>query len=424
MAIDYGETVLEEMAALKREAAEKTGFDDFGEPFFEGPLAAWVNDLSSTNLNDFGRQFLRRLVFRDLCRRLRVLACLADHPEILEVEIPPIILIMAPPRTGTTLLHNLMATHPLSRPLLRWELMDPVPPPTSETYTSDPRITKVQASIEPLRGSLLEKMHWVNAHEPDENTWGFIDCTGLLGRGIELIMPTWSRWLEDHDHSTTFREFRKLLQLLIWKCPPSSGGHLLLKCVLTTAKIQTFADVFPEASFILTHRDPFRTLVSACTIAEGNCQPFIREQPGPVHNDGLRGRIILKGLRKMFRALMGFTKAEPTKVASVQYADLMSDAVLATRSAYDSLGIDAPEDLEERILGYLKQQRSGKRAAPPQSYGNFGYNADAVWRDPTVVEYCEFFEVPREQSRLVDTRTGSPPYSSYPSDHRWDVAPP
>lgn len=407
MTINHDETIVEEIAALKSEAAEKTGFDDFGDPFFEEPLAAWVNDLISGNLTDFGRQFLRRLVFKDLCRRLKVIAYLAEHPEILEVEIPPILLIMAAPRTGTTLLHNLMATHPLARTLLRWELMEPVPPPTTETYTTDPRIAKLQASIEPLRGSLLEQMHWVNANEPEENTWGFIDCTGLLGRSIELIMPTWSRWLREHDYRTTFRNFRKLVQLLIWKCPPPSGGHLLLKCVLTTAKIQMFADEFPEANFLLVHRDPFRIVVSAATIAEGIYQPFIREQHGPLHEDGLHDRILLKGLKMMFRALVEFKKTEPEKVANVQYSDLMSDAILAMRFAYDYVGMDVPEDLEQRVVGFLEQQRSGKRAAAPKRYENFGYDADDVWTDPTVAEYCEVFGVQRERSRLVDTRTGS-----------------
>ena len=175
MSENYDAAVVEEVATLKREAVERTGFDNFGDPIFEGPLTAWVNDLINGNLNDFGRQFLRRLALSNLCRRLKVIAYLAKHPEISEVKIPPIILIMAAPRTGTTLLHNLMATHPLTRTFLSWELMDPVPSPEPETYTSDPRIAKLQASIEPLRGSLLEKMHWVNADEPEENTWGFID---------------------------------------------------------------------------------------------------------------------------------------------------------------------------------------------------------------------------------------------------------
>jgi hypothetical protein len=398
--------VLEEVAALKREAIAKTGFDDFGDPVFEGPLTAWANDLINGNLNDFGHQFLRRLGLSDLCRRLKVLAYLAKHPEISEVEIPPIMLIMGAPRTGTTLLHNLMATHPLFRTFLRWELMEPVPSPIPETYTTDPRIAKLQASIDPLRGSLLEQMHWVNADEPEENTWGFFDCTGLLGRSIESTMPTWSNWVWEYDHRATFREFRKLVQLLLWKYPPPRGGHLLLKCVLTTAKIQMFANEFPEANFILVHRDPFRITTSAATIAEGIYQPFIREQPGPLHKDGLHDQNLLKRLKIMFRALIEFKKAEPERVANVQYLDLMNDAVMVTRSAFDYFSVDISEDLEQRIVTFLAQQRSGKRVAPPKKYDTFGYNAEAVWADPTVADYCKFFGVKQERTRLIDTKTG------------------
>jgi len=406
MNINYDDNVREEIAALKREAADKTGFDDFGDQFFEEPLAAWVNDLINGNLNDFGRQFLRRLAFRDLCRRLKVIAYLAEHPEISEVEIPPIILIMAAPRTGTTLLHNLMATHPLARTFLRWELMEPVPSPAPETYTTDPRIAKLQASIEPLRGSLLERMHWVNADEPEENTWGFIDCTGILGRSPDIIMPTWSRWLREYDHRTTFRDFRKIVQLLLWKCPPPNDGHLLLKCVLTTPKIQMFANEFPEAKFILVHRDPFRILTSLATGAQAINQPFISEQPALLHENGLHNRIILKRLKMGLRALVEFKKAEPEKVANVQYTDLMRDAVMATHSAYDYFAMDVPEDLEQRIVAFLEQQRSGKRVAPTKKYDTFGYDAKAVRADPTVAEYCEFFGVKQERSRLSDTQTG------------------
>jgi hypothetical protein len=69
--------------------------------------------------------------------------------------------------------------------------------------------------------------------------------------------------------------------------------------------------------------------------------------------------------------------------------------------------MSAPEDLDARIAGHLRKQRGGKRAAPPGSLETFGYEADTVWSDPVVIEYCESFGVERERSRLVDTRTGS-----------------
>jgi hypothetical protein len=407
MSSNHDDAALEEMAAIKREAAEKTGLSDFGDPGFEGPLLAWVHDLANPRINDFGRRFLRRLAVRDLCRRLKVLACLREHPEILEVEIPPIIFITGAARTGSTLLHNLMATHPLSRPLLRWELMEPLPPPRSETFTTDPRIAALQTSIEPLRGSQLERMHWVDADEPDENTWGFLDCTGMLGRGVTPLMRTWARWMAENEFRSTYRDFRRVVQLLIWKCPPPPRGHLVLKCVMTTMKIAEFADVFPEAAFVITHRDPFRALVSSCATGDAICQAFLEGPPGPLHEDGLRGQEAFASQKLVLEALVEFAKPGSARVVNLRYADLMDDAVATTRSAYDRLQMNAPGDLGERIAGYLRAQRSGRRAAPPRSLETFGYQADAVWRDPAVIRYCDVFGVEPELSRRIDTRTGS-----------------
>ncbi len=407
MSSHYEEAVFEEMAAIKRDAAARSGLSNFGDPSFEGPLLAWVHDLRNPQINDFGRKFLRRIAVRDLSRRLEVLAYLDAHPEILEVEIPKVVFITGAPRTGSTLLHNLMATHPEGRALLRWELMEPLPPPRSETYPTDPRIETLQASIEPLRGSRMEQMHWVNADEPDENAWAFLDCTGMLGRGVTPLMRHWARWPAGNDFTATYRDFRKLVQLLIWKCPPPPHGHLVLKCVMTTAKIAQFAKVFPEASFVLAHRDPFRSLVSACGTGDAICQPFLAGPHGPLHEDGLREQEAFADQKLALEALTQFARTESARVVNVRYADLMSDAVATTYSVYEALGLSPPQDLRQRITDFLEKQRGGKRAAPPRKLETFGYEADAVWSDPIASEYCETFGVEQERARVSDTRTGS-----------------
>src|SRR5688500_8294834 len=110
-------------------AAEQTGLDDFGDDWFRGPLAAWAAALDDGVLNDAGWRFFTALAVQDLARRLRVLDVLRRNPEIDDVPIPPIVYITGLARSGTTLLHNLLALHEKARPVLRWELMEPVPPP-------------------------------------------------------------------------------------------------------------------------------------------------------------------------------------------------------------------------------------------------------------------------------------------------------
>jgi hypothetical protein len=99
-------------------------------------------------------------------------------------------------------------------------------------------------------------------------------------------------------------------------------------------------------------------------------------------------------------------KAEPQRVANVQYLDLMSDAVMATHSAFEYFAMDFPEDLEQHIVAYLERQRSGKRVAPPKKYDAYGYDREAVWADLSVADYCKFFGVKQERTRLIDTKTG------------------
>jgi len=285
--------------------------------------------------------------------------------------------------------------------------MEPLPPPRRETYETDPRIQALQASIEPPRGSQLERMHWVDADEPDENAWGFLNCTGMLGRGVTPLMKIWARWMEENDLRSTYRDFRKVLQLLLWKCPPPPGGHLLLKCVMTSTRVADFAEAFPEASFVLTHRDPFRTLVSTCATGDAICRPFVAGDAGPLDEDGLRDREALGSQKKMLDSLVEFESSATRAVVNVRYADLMMDAVTTTRWIYDRLQMSAPEDLEERTASFLRAQRSGRRAAPPKSLETFGYQTDAVWEDPAVARYCERFGIERELSRIVDTHTRS-----------------
>jgi len=178
--------------ALIDRARETSGLSDFGSDHFYGYLQAWCADLASPRLSDSGRASLARLAVRNLETRLRIEETFRRHPEIADVRLPRIVRIGGFPRSGTTLLHQLMSMGPSRRALLRWELVAPLPPPEAATYNDDPRIAKVSAALDALRGSELERMHWVEATEPEECTWGFFDLSGLLGRGCVSVMPRWT----------------------------------------------------------------------------------------------------------------------------------------------------------------------------------------------------------------------------------------
>ncbi len=145
------------------------------------------------------------------------------------MPIPPIVYVTGLERSGTTLLHNLLALHRDARVLRRWELLEPVPPPETATYDTDARIERVQTQTDVLRGTLLEHMHWVNATDPEECVCGFIDSLAMVAWAASPCLPTWGRFLAEEDLGPAFENYRRVVQLLLWKHPVEPGGFLVLK---------------------------------------------------------------------------------------------------------------------------------------------------------------------------------------------------
>ncbi|HMI93747.1 MAG TPA: sulfotransferase [Polyangiales bacterium] len=392
--------VANELAAIEREASERAGLGDFGDPGYRAVLQAWAADLLAPELSELGRAFLRRLAVSALMRRLRVIGCLRAHPQITDVRLPRVIMISGLPRTGTTLAHNLLALAPDARALLRWELMEPVPPPESASYAHDPRIAKVQRAIDPLRGSLLERMHWVNADEPEECAWAYLDATSMLGRGCAAAMPRWRQAVMAADPRATFREYRALVQLLLWRNPLPENGVLVLKCPQIADSLAAFAEVFPEAGFVLMHRDPFRALLSASTMLQSINQPFVNGELG-VRRE--QSDWIARHQAGALAAMVAFADAPGRRIAHLHYPDLLDDGPGVCRKALHELGVAVDQAYDARARAFLAAQSGGGRAAPPEAYDDFGYDHDAVLNAPEVADYCRRFAVQPERVR----RTGS-----------------
>ena len=347
--------------------------------------------------------FLGRVAVNNLRTRLQIVDYLTRHPEIADVELPPVLLIAGFARSGTTLLHNLLSCHPRTRALLRWELVRPIPSPTSATWSNDPRRGEVQASVDALRGSDLERLHWVNADEPEECPWGFYDCTGLLGRGAGSVMRRWWDHLLEHPSTTTFLEYRALLQLLLWKNPPASGSVLVLKSPMTTPSLAQFAESFPDARYVFTHRDPFRVVVSMNAVADAIASPLCVPGTRIGAEDGRTGRGALRTAAATATAMEAFAATHPDRIAAqVHYADLMTDPVGIVASTLARVGIAVDEGAVGQVDAFLARQRA-QRPAPPTGYEHT-YTVDDVWSEPAVASYCHAFGVQREMTRLVKPR--------------------
>jgi hypothetical protein len=392
--------------AMIDRARAATGLSEFGSEHFLDYLRAWCTDLAADRLSDAGRAALTRLAQRNLETRLRIEETFRQHPEIADVRLPRIVRIGGFPRSGTTLLHQLMSLGAGRRALLRWELVAPLPPPEAATYLDDPRIAKVSAALDSLRGSELERMHWVEATEPEECTWGFFDLSGLLGRGCVSVMPHWTDlvWGDAVDHRPTYTDYRRLVQLLLWRNPVPPGGTLVLKSPADTDCLPEFLTAFPEASVVLIHRDPYRTMTSSCHITRVLTRPFLPVDVELADEEVLD--VVLPSHARLADAMVELPQSHPDRVISVRYAELMEQPAAVVTGIARRLDLPEDESATRRLVqDHLDRQRHGARAAPPTGYSNFGLTPDSVHGDPSLGAYMAAFDIAPEHLRTTAPRT-------------------
>ena len=266
--------------ALLNKACRLTGLDDFGDESFRQPLGILLRSLrTDARLNLVGRIVAHNDIVRLLCNRLCLVADRKRHPGIADQIIARPLFITGLPRTGSTLLHALLAQDPAARAPQTWEVMHPSPPPESARYRSDPRLARTARDLKWLDLLMpdFKKAHLIDASLPQE-------CIAITGMAFisyvfesMFFVSSYRRWHEDVDKLPAYEFHRQFLQHLQWRCP---GTHWVLKAPSHLMALDALFQVYPDAGIIMTHRDPVKVLASCASFTEMLRAPLHRF-PGP-----------------------------------------------------------------------------------------------------------------------------------------------
>ena len=116
-----------------------------------------------------------------------------------------------------------------------------------------------------------------------------LDFRSQLFEGMARI-PTYSSWLLACDMEPAYRYHRRVLQLLQWRCPPERWW---LKTPAHMHSIAALDRIYPDARFVMTHRDVGKVLPSVCALFEA-LSNVLTEHPDPVgHRDPQRSALVL-----------------------------------------------------------------------------------------------------------------------------------
>ncbi|MGE4650517.1 MAG: sulfotransferase, partial [Myxococcota bacterium] len=249
-------------------AVERTGLEDFGPDDFRERLALWLSEMDE----DPERTGLGRMIHWNDCvryaaNRLRMHDLVARHPEIHEQEIRQPIIVVGLPRSGTTHLVNLIAADQRLRSIPLWESQEPVPDPREKPGPNgvDPRYQRSAEAWEMLstNSPLIAAMHPMEPdHIHDELE---LMCPDFTTYNIEWISraPRWRDYYLAHDQTENYAYLKTALKILQWYRP---RDRWVLKCPQHLEQIGPLMKTFPDATIVMTHRDPVSVIQSAATL--------------------------------------------------------------------------------------------------------------------------------------------------------------
>jgi hypothetical protein len=381
-------------STLIQQACEWAGSDDIGTEFDE--KETWREGLgllcegfvAEARLNDLGVEIAALDVVRALKNRLQVVEWRNTHPEVAEEKIEKPIFIVGQPRTGTTILFDLLAQDPHLRPPLTWEVDAPLPVPHPATYDSDPRIAETQASLDLSEQIIPGFMSWhpMGAQVGQEcvRITASQFCSMIFS--VQYRLPTYYKWLlYEADHRQAYRYHRIFLQHL----QSGVNGQWLLKSPAHLWTLDDLVAEYPDAVIVQTHRDPLK-VISSVSALTNHLRRMASDETTIADCSVQSCEEIVVGLQR------GMTLRDaipPGQAIDVQFADFMNDPFATIRTLYTQLNRELTPVAEQRMRDFLAAH-PGDGGGGRYSWADTGLDAERLREQFSA--YQERYRVPSE----------------------------
>ncbi|MCJ7670764.1 MAG: sulfotransferase [Acidimicrobiia bacterium] len=372
--------------ALVAHACDSAGLDDFGSHSYRDGLDRLVHALDAeAELTELGVLALEAQITTNLVNRLRVTDWCATNAEARSRPVERPIVVLGLPRTGTTLLSELLHCDTANRSLMRWEAQDCVPPPRAAEFATDPRVEAARES-QAAMDALNPGFKAIHYEAPDGPT----ECVAVLAQDFKSLLwavvahvPSYAEWLLECDQTSAYEYHRDVLTLLQSEAP----GRWALKTPHHSLALDALVGQYPDARLVMTHRDPVTVVASLCSLARALAGTFSDGDHGAAANrlwTDIAAAIVGRVMR--WRDLNG-----DAGFVDIGYDALVADPVGTVRATYEHFGEALSPTAEAAMQRYVADHPRGE-------HGRHGYDVDALGLDR--VGLTERFSAYRERFDL------------------------
>jgi hypothetical protein len=378
--------------ALMDAAQDETGLDDFGAGDFAPRLELLCRAMTDEGcFNSAGILQQHTLILGLLKNRLLIEDLIARHPEILDEEITAPIVICGLPRTGTTHLHNLISADPAIRSLPYWESLEPVLAERERPAAGepDPRRERTGMALSFLDVAMpyFNRMHEMTVdHAHEEIQLLAIDFSTMLFE-TTAPMPAWRDAYRARDQRPSYAYLRRVLQVLQWL---RGGTRWVLKSPQHLEQFPVLLDTFPDATFVVTHRDPVSVTTSMATMLAYSS----RLSRDAVDVEGI-GHYWSNRLELMLRRCADERDVLPAaQTIDVHFDAFMADDLAMVARVYDLAGQPLDDAARTAMHAFMAEHPRGKFGAVEYHPAELGLDRSALRRQMDF--YTERFGVTRE----------------------------
>lgn len=330
-----------ERAALRGRPRAALGEDES----WRGPFGRLIDSLrDEAGLNPLGRATAHGQIVMLLRSRMRAARMWRAHPEILEREIAPPIVVLGQMRSGTSRLQRLLACDPRLAYTRTLESLTPVP-----TRGRKLRAHGILAMLRTLNPETL-RIHPTGAGQPEEEFGWLAFGFGAAQFEAQWRLPAFARWWEGADTRPSYREFRALVQTNAWaRGDPPDKPHIL-KAPQFLQDLPVVLETFPGARLILIERDPAAVVASSASLVWNQMR---------IQSDSAdRAWIGREWLRKTRLREERCRAALPSSALRVDYEAMNRDWRLEMARVYDHLGLELTPAVVRRMAAYLARSKS------------------------------------------------------------------
>jgi hypothetical protein len=347
-------------------ARDKTGLSNYGDEWFVEPLRVLTAALADeARLSELGLDLTRQRLTALLADRLRLRDLQSKNPAIIEEEVSVAAEICGLPRTGSTLLHRLLASSPHVTTTLSWETSYPLPFP-GEGPDAEQRKKRAQDRFQMFMEMSPDfgDIHTIEWDGPEEDVIILDRTFTSMSFDSFYQVPTYGLWLREYDQTPAYRELHEWLQVLQWQDPTRSGRPWVLKSPHHLTAVDTVLDTFPDCKIVMTHRSPVNAVPSYASMVSAISAQY---------SDDIDQIAIGRYWRDRFVATLSEFRdvrdQRPDRFVDVQFKDMLADPVGEATRVTTALGLPADREAFEAYMVRNEAQRHGSHTYTAEDFG-------------------------------------------------------